>query len=149
MTRNSQHARNTLIWQWNCRSLKRKKADFRCYIQNARQQPDIILIQEAHGSHTIPGYTTFSSPSITYTKRRTQQSTTPILTLTLVHNSIPAIQIDTCEWNNETQETVAVQCQPASTTTPLTVFNTYWKPGKDTGSLDWIKKVHVTTNIAT
>lgn len=141
MTYNSQQGRNTLIWQWNCRSLKRKKADFRCHIQNAGQQPDIILIQEAHGCHTIPDYTTFSSPSITHTKRRTQQSTTPVLTLTLVHNSIPAIQIDTSEWNTDTQETVAVQCQPTSTMAPLTVINTYWKPGRDIGSVDWVKRV--------
>lgn len=108
MTRNSEHSRNTHL-AVELQKLKKQKCRLQMLHPKARQQPDIILIQEVHGSHTIPGYTAFGSPSITYPKRRAQQSTTPILTLTLVHNSIPAIQIDTCEWNTETQGTVAVQ----------------------------------------
>lgn len=53
-----------VIWQWNCRSLKRKKNTLLQYMLHAGTQPDIIALQETYGNFPLPGYDSFIQPSI-------------------------------------------------------------------------------------
>lgn len=129
--------RPLVIWQWNCRSLRRKKALLQQFIYREAQKPDIILIQEACGLISLPGYEHFTQGSITKRDKRAPQGVTvPITTVTYVAKHIPAIQIDTDSINNSIQEHVTVQCRFGSR--DVLIINAYWVPRLDCPSLKWL-----------
>ncbi|CAN8014865.1 unnamed protein product [Ixodes persulcatus] len=113
-----------IIWQWNCRGLRKKKNLLLNHMTFTDTQPDILVIQEAGGALNLRGYDMFAQPSITHRRRGTaDESTTPTMTLTYVRKDLPTTQEDTTHVNTPTQEHV-------TTTTligdhRLTIINTY------------------------
>ncbi|KAG0420817.1 hypothetical protein HPB47_003277 [Ixodes persulcatus] len=118
-----------IIWQWNCRGLRKKKNLLLNHMTFTDTQPDILVIQEAGGALNLRGYDMFAQPSITHRRRGTaDESTTPTMTLTYVRKDLPTTQEDTTHVNTPTQEYV-------TTTTligdhRLTIINTYWTPSQ-------------------
>lgn len=54
------------IWQWNCRSIKKKLAQLAAYIQHSTNPPDIVALQETGSvSLSLPGYNVASVTSRT------------------------------------------------------------------------------------
>ncbi|KAH6938596.1 hypothetical protein HPB50_010946 [Hyalomma asiaticum] len=54
--------RGLVIWQWNCRGLKHKKAVLQQYIRHTIHKPDILILQETLSKEiTLPGYQSFSN----------------------------------------------------------------------------------------
>lgn len=45
------------IWQWNCRSIRKKKPSLEQYIEASVIKPDIICLQEVGSKTNIKGYT--------------------------------------------------------------------------------------------
>ncbi|XP_040074725.1 uncharacterized protein LOC120846886 [Ixodes scapularis] len=118
-----------IIWQWNCRGLRKKKNLLLNHMTFTDTQPDILVIQEARGALNLRGYDMFAQPSITHRRRGTaDESTTPTMTLTYVRKDLPTTQEDTTDVNTPTQEHV-------TTTTligdhRLTIINAYWTPNQ-------------------
>ncbi|KAG0413619.1 hypothetical protein HPB47_020646 [Ixodes persulcatus] len=118
-----------IIWQWNCRGLRKKKNLLLNHMTFTDTQPDILVIQEAGGALNLRGYDMFAQPSITHRRRGTaDESTTPTMTLTYLRKDLPTTQEDTTHVNTPTQEHV-------TTTTligdhRLTIINTYWTPNQ-------------------
>lgn len=78
---NSTSKRDTksiLIWQWNCRSYKRKHGVLQQYICNADTPPSIIALQETGSKPTQTGYNTHASSPESRVATLTDKSLTTI-----------------------------------------------------------------------
>lgn len=134
-----------IVWQWNCRGLRKKKYNLEHHILQAKTKPDIILLQETNGNYKLSGYQNFIQPSITKKCRATRARpnplppSAPVMVVTYVANHIPAIQLETEQHNTEKQEHVAVECQLGAT--KAVIVNTYWTPGGRTAHTTWIKEI--------
>ncbi|KAG0414933.1 hypothetical protein HPB47_007904 [Ixodes persulcatus] len=90
-----------IIWQWNCRGLRKKKNLLLNHMTFTHTQPEILVIQEAGGALNLRGYDMFAQPSITHRRRGTaDESTTPTMTFNQVRDH------------------------------RLTIINTYWTPNQ-------------------
>lgn len=52
-----------VVWQWNCRGYRRKRASLQQYAAMSTHPPDIILLQEPNCSPSLSGFTTFTGTS--------------------------------------------------------------------------------------
>lgn len=50
----------TLLYQWNCRGIRNKAAELQLHIDGHDQEPDVIALQETHGSPRLPGYVSYT-----------------------------------------------------------------------------------------
>lgn len=83
-----------IIWQWNCRGLRRKKEHLLQHMILTATEPDIIVLQETRGIFPIRGYNHFVEPSIRQKQRGTIIPNIPTETATYGRKSIPTIQIE-------------------------------------------------------
>lgn len=131
MGSNSAHSEIS-AWHWNCRTLRRKKTAFNNYV--AEHSPAVIALQETNGEYKLPGYESYTQPSI-ITKKRGHQSPQPPRTQVVVYvrRDIAATQIDTATLNDTGKEHVCVRIRLSSST--LLVLAIYWLPKQDSSVL--------------
>lgn len=84
--RNQKENENLEIWQWNCRSIRKKKPSLEQYIEASVIKPDIICLQEAGNKTNIKGYTAIiATPDLrvaTYVKKD----------ITTIHHTLLTVQ---------------------------------------------------------
>lgn len=70
------------IWQWNCRSFRRKRGNIAQFIHAQTHTPDILALQETYIEPKLTGYNTFAYK---------EHHNGPIKTATLVSKRLTAI----------------------------------------------------------
>lgn len=74
-----------VIWQWNCRGLKRKRRTLELTIQDSQEKPDILALQETGTAAKLTGYATYTE---------IVKCSRPPATALMVQRNLTAIQID-------------------------------------------------------
>lgn len=133
----SQHTAGIIVWQWNCRGIRRKRNTLLHFIAHSSRKPDVIVLQEPLACISLPGYTTYSAPSIPVKRRHgTEQVTYRIMATTLVSDRHTAVQEHLDHLNNENEESVFLKCR-FFREYDMNIINTYRLPNTKFQRTPW------------
>ncbi|KAH9363419.1 hypothetical protein HPB48_016499 [Haemaphysalis longicornis] len=109
------------VIQWNCRSLKKKKADMilRWGLSHSGRKPALLCLQEVNGPvPRLPGYEGYGSP---------EDPGTPTRTAMYVDRTLTHTRLDTDPWCSSSASVTGCRLQLASKRT-MVVFSVYLNP---------------------
>lgn len=111
----------TTVLQWNCRSFRRRKADFidRFQLIQGRNTPAIIALQEVNGPLVrIPSYEGYAPRD---------DATQPVKAALFIHRGFTHVELDTQPWCNAFTEVAGCRVEISPHRTIL-VFSVYTCP---------------------
>lgn len=110
-----------IVWQWNCRGIKTKLVSLKTLINVSHNQPDLIILQEAHLIPSIPGYEPHYNISA---------NNRPIV-VTLIKKHIACTILEDQSKKHEHLETLSLKIKPhPMTKKEVVVTNIYHRPNK-------------------
>ncbi|KAH9379218.1 hypothetical protein HPB48_022521 [Haemaphysalis longicornis] len=111
----------TTVLQWNCRSFRRRKADFidRFQLIQGRNTPAIIALQEVNGPLVrIPSYEGYAPRD---------DATQPVKAALFIHRGFTHVELDTQPWCNAFTEVAGCRVE-ISPHRAILVFSVYISP---------------------
>ncbi|KAH9371721.1 hypothetical protein HPB48_006497 [Haemaphysalis longicornis] len=117
-----------IIWQWNCRGLRKKLNSLKAYIKAHDNPPEIILLQEAYHVPAVSGYNTYHTGD--------PEDPHSINLVTLIAKHLTYMALDTSHFNTPYFHTHGILVKPnLRSSATLRVVNVYHHPRKATPPL--------------
>lgn len=114
--------------QWNCRSFQHQRTTLLMKVKQS--QPSFILLQETHGTPSIPGYVAHTNPSITQLTRgrsKVKSTLTPGYAAVLVQSHFATSPVILPEFSSCNHEVIAVLTRLPSGR-KIILVSAYYKP---------------------